>query len=1585
MQEIQKELSSLFIVSILVTERDIAAAIELLRYLPATTGMSFVLLQNYTVDCNNQFIEQIQETANMPVVVADADSILLKTNEIYVSATNNTFDISATMIRLSEYSGPEAFNSYFSAVSDFYRERCVGIFYTYNVSNAGKCIKQKGGIVVCLNAKSEQSDTQVKSHRLLDVSLIDYEIIPKRIEELLIKLSNDNSLMSKTHLGIGYYNKILHEVFKVSGIDFKKYKRNTIIRRLEKRMNQHKISTLSDYLNFILDNDIEKEELKQDFLIRVSSFFRNPEAFKSLKLNVIPAIVNSKEDSETVRVWVPGCSTGEEVYTLAMLFDDYIETNNICIDFKLFASDVDTEALMIARKGSYDLELCNNIDSYYVDKYFDKIGDNIQITSRIRKKIVFLNHNLLKDSPFIRLDLISCRNLLIYIDSEMQRRILLNFQFALNHNGFLFLGNSETLGDTKRYFSSVDSKCKLYQSCSKTKVAPLQSHLYISSKITTNKSRIEALVRTRINHKEKTDDIFHRYLSKKYSPDCIFFDQNFNVLYLKGDAGKRLCLLEGVFQNNLLNMVSVSIATIIRSSVRKLNDENRDIVIKNVSNIINGEEVVFDLIFHKSVENDLQEVYLLEFSAEQSVKTDRVEVYNVPIDDISAQRINDLENELKESRVQLQDTVEELETSNEELQSSNEELMASIEELRTINEEFQFVNDELVGKNKELEKLNNDVNNLLTSTAITTLFVDVEFKIRKFTPSIKRLFNIQEENINQPLSSFSSNFSEQIRTEIINDLKVVLDCATVIEKEITDVQGNIYIRRISPFITSEKRIDGCVITFIDITTLKQTEQILSKTTELYQLATEATNVGVWEWSIKDDRWTGNSRWKEVLGVGDDVVFEGIYLNMDDRDVEGCKIYLQDHLTKKTDLFFCEFRYHHPKTDKTYWLSIKGKVIERDLQEEPTKMIGVVLDITKQKTIIEQLEAQKYFSQRLSEASPSGIYVHHIKSGQKSFMNAQYETLLGYAKEEFNILNSAQRMALIHPDDRPLYSEHILAVISGEEQVSVEARFKNKNGEWIWCLSIDSPFDRNKKGEVTSYIGVLLDITEQKKREGRLVRYKKAIESATDAIEIITLGGEHSYQNAAFSTLFGYHYKETKGRKIEDFFNDKLQANEILRAVCDSDSWSGETVIVTKTGEVIDVHLRADTIKNKKEVALGYVFSYTDITERKKVEVTLINAAAVAEKASVQKNYFLANMSHEIRTPINGIVGFADLLKNDQISPDARHKYLDIIDSNSKQLLALINDILDVAKIEAGELSITTGECRINHMLQNLEANFNQLAATKNGGDIRFVLDEPLGQILDVIKVDCLRLRQVLVNLLSNAQKFTEQGEIHFGYQVKGSMIEFYVADKGIGISKDKLNEIFLRFKQATCDISAVYGGSGLGLAISKGIVSLLGGSISVESEVDKGSTFSFTIPLIMMEELKKSKEIFKKSMEGQKLKEKTVLIADDDISVQTYLEAVLEPYNVNIIMANNGEEAVELFKTTPGIDLVLLDIRMPVMNGFTALGEILHFDSSAIVIVQSAYVMLDEREQCLSMGCKEYLEKPLDRYLLVDTLEKWIN
>ena len=767
-----------------------AGGLEAIQHLfdnvPNDTGMAFIIIQHLSPDFKSLMPELLAKHTKMQIFTAE-DKQTIQPNCVYLNQRNKNLHIKGRELYLLD-KGPKhnlnlPIDIFFHTLGEEYKEKSVGVILSGTGSDGSrgiKTIKEGGGNVIVQDPITAQFDGMPNSS--IATNLVDYILPPEKIIEALFKYPNkrleitEDGQDKKSNDVIFYH--ILEEVQKISGIDFRLYKRNTLVRRLEKRMNINNIEELYDYLTYLKSNHKEKETLKQDFLIGVTSFFRDTEAFESLKNNVIPEICKHKKDNDPIRIWTPGCSTGEETYSIAILLDEHIRANKYNFDFKIFATDVDSIAINKAGTGNFQINIGNEVEKKYLERYFFKAGEKMQIIKRIREKIVFSNHNILKDPPFIRMDLITCRNMLIYFDNKAQARIMHHFQFALNKFGYLFLGNSESLGVVSKLFKTIDAKWKIYQNISDTK--HIQTSSNPENKITTftYKPTNQTIPQPEFRFKENPETVFHKYLSKKHSPASIFIDADYNLLFIKGDAGKRLSHSEGMFQNNLLKMVNPEVASIIRNSIRRLEREKKDIYVQNIVNKNEDQLYTFDLSFHKPTSLDnLHGIYLIQFSEEKSIeKESPIIVQNLPIDEISKQRFDDLENELKSTKMELQNVVEELETSNEELQSSNEELMASNEELQSTNEELQSVNEELYTvnselqqKNNELQTVNDDTSNLLDSTKIGTLFLNSDLRIRKFTPALQKHFNLKEEDIGRPISSFAGNFSDTIRMSLIED------------------------------------------------------------------------------------------------------------------------------------------------------------------------------------------------------------------------------------------------------------------------------------------------------------------------------------------------------------------------------------------------------------------------------------------------------------------------------------------------------------------------------------------------------------------------------------------------------------------------------------------------------------------------------------------------------------------------------------------------------------------------------------------------------------------------------------------------
>jgi len=1472
--------SDLYVVGIGASAGGLDAIQTLFDHLPNNTGMAFIIVQHLSPDFKSLMPELLSKHTTMPIYTTE-DKQVIKSNCIYLNQRNKNLHIKGNQLFLLD-KGPKnnlnlPIDIFFHTLGEEYKEKSMGIILSGTGSDGSRgihTIKEQGGAIVVQDPASAQFDGMPNS--AITTNLADYISNPEKIAEIISK-----NLINKPLLDLelndeksdnALLNSVFTIVYKFSGVDFREYKKNTLIRRVEKRMNINNIEHLFDYVTFLSSNVEEKQALKEDFLIGVTRFFRDTEAFSLLKTKVIPNICEAKNTGEAVRVWIAGCSTGEEVYSIAILIDDYIKSNKLNVDFKIFGTDIDLKALTVAGAGMYNINIANEIEKKYLDKYFLKIGDKIQIIKRIREKIVFSNHNLIKDPPFIRMDLISCRNLLIYFDNTIQKKVMHNFQFALNKFSYLFLGNSESLGSVSTYFKTIDVKWKIFQNISETKKYPSQNNSLERVSTISYKSPVTTKQSPNFRVKENPEQVFHKYLSKKFSPASIFVDKNFNILFINGDAGKRLSHSEGVFQNNLLKIVNADIAGLIRSGVRRLESEKKDIIIKGVINKTKAENFSFDLKFNKpSINDDLNGCYLIEFTNDKVLEYEvPVVIKNIDVDETSNQRLEDLENELKVVKTELQNAIEELETSNEELQSSNEELMASNEELQSTNEELQSVNEELYTvnsemqeKNKELTNLSNDVTNLLDNTEIATLFLDTELRIRKFTPALKEVFNLHESDYGRPLSSFTSNFMEDTRAEIIEDSRLVLEKLVTIEKQLSDRNRNNYLFRASPFVTSAKKISGIVITLNNINKLKETEKEL-RTSELR--------------------------------------YKSLFDNLNEGFLHGEII-----------------------TDKT------GKPID-------------------------------------------WIYID---------ANAAFEKVIGLERKDFVGNRLMDIMPYIQDDPGDWIATFGETAISDKEQYIKE--YSTKEGKH-YQVHLFSP----GRGE---FAATFADITELKNKKAELLKSEAELCRAQEITHVgswyLDVATGKTRWTEELYKIYGFDSKlPPPDLKSSAKLFTKLSWKTITKAIeaCQTKGipYDLELEIIRKGGEAGWLCIMGEAVRDENDKIIALKGAVQDITQHKTYEAELIKARKEAEIASIHKNYFLANMSHEIRTPMNGVIGFAELLRSDDITKKQRLKYLEIIDGSSKQLLNLIDDIIDIAKIESNEIKIAYKDCHLVKLIKNLEITYNQLKAVKGKDDIviKSYVPEELKKL--VIITDSQRLQQVISNLLNNALKFSEKGEISFGFTVESDYLKFFVKDEGIGIDASKHDEVFERFKQVNYDNSAIYGGTGLGLSISKGIVTLLGGEIALSSELNKGTCFEFTIPLKSTEFKQESKKSIEPIREAF-LKGKTILIAEDDALIQLLFKIVLKKTEADILFANTGKSAVDIFKDNPHIDIVLLDIRMPEMNGIDAMERILDIKPETKIIMQTAYVMPDEKEKCYKKGCVDFLSKPVIKEQLYETLNRWLN
>lgn len=578
---------------------------------------------------------------------------------------------------------------------------------------------------------------------------------------------------------------------------------------------------------------MEVEILFKEMLIGVTSFFRDPEAFKVLEEQVIPDFISSREPDSNIRVWVAGCSTGEEAYSIAILFAETMDAMKKHLNIQIFASDIDSQAIDYARQSVYPDSIVADVSQKRLDQFFIKAENTFKIKKHIREMVVFAVQNLIKDPPFSKIDLVSCRNLLIYMNSLLQKRVLPLFHYTLNQNGVLFLGNSESIGEFTNLFSPIDAKCKIFR-CKEKVVDKIGDY------------GMYTLPAPPRDDGKKTGAIDIHSLAEKivlenYAPPCVLINERYEILHFMGQTDKYLKNPAGKASFNILKMAREGLQYKLSTAIHQAVREKGTVVSKALRVKYDDSYRIVDAVVRPLTETDFTRNFMIVmFEDKTPPETSVLKMEEMPDEEQSDDMFETaIHRELASTKEYLQTTIEELETSNEELKSTNEELQSVNEELQSTNEELetskeelQSTNEELVTVNTELQKkvdelseANNDINNLLASTEIGTIFLDMKLCIKRFTPAITKIFNLIQSDIGRPVNHITSNIEYE---DIYKDAKNVLRTLNRKEMEIRSKDGTWYDMRIGPYRTVENVIDGVVITFVDIGRVKKAENATLK-------------------------------------------------------------------------------------------------------------------------------------------------------------------------------------------------------------------------------------------------------------------------------------------------------------------------------------------------------------------------------------------------------------------------------------------------------------------------------------------------------------------------------------------------------------------------------------------------------------------------------------------------------------------------------------------------------------------------------------------------------------------------------------
>jgi two-component system, chemotaxis family, CheB/CheR fusion protein len=885
------------------------ALLTLFGNMPADNGMAFVVILHLSPKHESTADHVLQRATRMPVVQV-TEEVKIEPNHVYVIAPSKQLSMSDGKLVVTEMQRPRgqhiAIDAFFRTLAQAQMERAVALVLSGTGGDGATGIgrvKELGGVTIVQSPADAEHDGMPLA--AIGTGIVDFILPIVEMPQKLIDLWRNASAIALPPTGPGEGNG-LHEVavddtvdaeqalqrilglLRVhTGHDFRQYKRATILRRLERRMQVRATQSLPEYLRLLEADVSEHKLLLNDLLIGVTNFFRDREAFETLERDVVPSIFRDRKAGDEVRVWVAGCATGEEAYSVAMLLADQAALTTHPPAYQVFASDIDASAIATARTGTYPTSIVTDVPPSRLRQYFAREDGRYHIRKAVRDRVLFAEHNLLRDPPFSRIDLVSCRNLLIYLNRDIQQRVLETFHFALKPGGYLFLGSSESAESLDDLFIPVDKKNRIYRARATVRTLPqhraqpgVTPHLHLP----------EPRTLATTGRRQAPPAEVHRRALAQFAPPSVIVDSDHNIVHMSDSAARYMRMVGGEPSRDILALVLPELRIDLRSALYQVQHTGTSVEGRQVSMARAEGPCVVGMSVRPFHDDEAAQDFLLVTFAE-------VERGRVPDRDAGGEHgdeavLSQLEAELQRKKQQLQETIEfaevsneELRAANEELQAINEELRSATEELETSKEELQSVNEELVTVNYELKlkveetgKANDDLNNLIAATDIATIFVDSGLRIKRFTPRAADIFSVIPTDGGRSLLDLTHRLDY---SELVDDVGLTFNTLRMVEREVRSHDGRYYLVRVQPYRTTEDRIEGAVMTFIDITGRREAEEklragearmrLVAASTMDYAIITMDQAGRVTSWNRGAERMFGY-RETEVMGLELDFLF-----------------------------------------------------------------------------------------------------------------------------------------------------------------------------------------------------------------------------------------------------------------------------------------------------------------------------------------------------------------------------------------------------------------------------------------------------------------------------------------------------------------------------------------------------------------------------------------------------------------------------------------------------------------------------------------------------------------------------------------
>jgi len=937
---------------------------QFFRACPVDSGMAFILVPHLDPDHQSLLTEILQRNTTMPVVEA-VNQAEVVANHVYIIPPNREMAIINGVLQLSEPAEARGqrmpIDAFLRSLANDQADRAIGIILSGTATDGTlglRAILGAGGVCMVQEPSTAKYDgmprSAISAGYATHISPVEKmpALLLEIVRQSVFRQSVPRILPAETLSGL---SQILLQVRNGTGHDFSLYKKSTVGRRVERRMAQHHIDDLAVYASFLKNNPAEVQTLFKELLINVTSFFRDPEAFIELKTVILPRLLADKPDDYVFRVWVAGCASGEEAYSIAMLLCEIMEETHKVFKTQIYATDLDDDVIVEARSGRYPPNIVQDLTPERLNRFFIKDDAGYKVKKNIRDMVVFAVQSVIKDPPFTKLDLLSCRNVMIYLEPEQQEHLIPNFHFALKPGGVLFLSTSESIANHPDLFTVLHRKWKFYQA-NNVVSSPYISLTARSGWMDKAPKAPKAPENPAMDKPKSTTgsvaDLSNRVLLQSYAPASVTTDQKGNILYVHGDIRKYVAPPPGPVTTNVLEMVREELQLDLRAAILNAETQgvptlNREVTVKS-----NDASFTVSLSVRPLPSNSAERCFLL------------ISFQDVPGQVVSkrahktaeAGRFEQMERELAYAKENLQanfeaqqatneelkSTNEELQSTNEELQSANEELETSKEELQSLNEETITVNAELSAKIEQLNNVQNDLKNLMDNVHTGTIFLDHQLAIRRYTREALKVYRLVSSDLGRSLGDIKSSLVE---TDLLAELQSVLDTLIPFECEVKTIEGAWYLVRIQPYRTVDNFILGVVLTFTEVSDFKRASEAVEQSETFLRLAQEIAHLGSWKLDVS----TGESSWSEemykLFGVSNDetqISLQNVLATLDPKDKERVKAGIQNSIETKAPY---DMKYQITRSNGERRVIRSRAIPISDARGHVTHLLGTSLDIT----------------------------------------------------------------------------------------------------------------------------------------------------------------------------------------------------------------------------------------------------------------------------------------------------------------------------------------------------------------------------------------------------------------------------------------------------------------------------------------------------------------------------------------------------------------------------------------------------------------------------------------------------------------